>query len=295
MATVARVTRVANPRRGRGKVRAKRRNPRHRRRLTAKQIRYFGTKAQKAGLKRRKKHTKRTTAVVNPRRKRASVTRNPRRRRATRNPALVVTLGAVNPARRKTYMAKRKRKSNPRRRYAARRRNPVVRTVTRRRRLNVRHRRRSMRRRNPMPSFFGAAGARGLGTTIAGGLVGVAAAKLLPGLVPAGLIPITGIWPRVLITGVAAWGAGTAATKFVGKSFGDAVFFGGLMQTGSMVLNALLPNFKVGGIPLALSGLGELVPGQFPVPQNPLRISAPAPTQARVTMNGLTRAFGVAL
>ena len=67
------------------------------------------------------------------------------------------------------------------------------------------------------------------------------------------------------------------------------------MQTGSMVLNAVLPNFRVGGVPLALSGLGDLVPGRFPVPQNPLRIPAPAPAQARVTMNGLARAYGVAL
>jgi hypothetical protein len=186
-------------------------------------------------------------------------------------------------------MAKRKR-SNPRRRYAARRSNTSVRVVARHRR-RVTHR----RRHNPLPAFFGAGGAKGLGTTLAGGLLGVAAAKLLPGLVPAGLIPITGVWPRVIITGAAAWGAGTAATKYVGKAFGEAVFFGGLMQTGSLVLNALLPNFTVGGVPLSLSGLGELVPGQFPVPQNPLRISAPAPTQARVTMNGLARAYGVAL
>ena len=66
-------------------------------------------------------------------------------------------------------------------------------------------------------------------------------------------------------------------------------------QTGSQALNLLLPNFTVGGIPLALSGMGELMPGSYPVPQNPLRITAPVPTQARVTMNGLTRSFGVAL
>lgn len=188
-------------------------------------------------------------------------------------------------------MAKRRvKKSNPRRRYAARRRNASVRVVTRRRRMGVRH-----RRRNPLPSFFGASGSRGLGTTLAGGLIGVAAAKLIPGLIPAGLIPIGGVWPRVVISGLAAWGAGTVAAKYVGAAFGQAVMFGGYMQTGSLVLNALLPNFRVGGVPLALSGLGELVPGSFPVPQNPLRIPAAAPTQARVTMNGLTRAFGVAL
>ena len=187
-------------------------------------------------------------------------------------------------------MAKRRvKKSNPRRRYAARRRNTAVRVVTRRRRMGVRH-----RRRNPMPAFFGASGSKGLGTTLAGGLIGVVAAKLIPGLIPANLIPTQGVWPRVIMAGVAAWGAGTVATKYMGSAFGQAVMFGGFMQTGSLVLNALLPNFKVGGVPLALSGLGELVPGSFVVPQNPLRIQA-APTQARVTMNGLARAYGTAL
>jgi len=192
-------------------------------------------------------------------------------------------------------MAKRRRKSNPRRRVAARRRNTAVRVVTRHRRRGS-ARRTIHRRRNPgMPSFFGGVGARGLGTTIAGGLLGVAAAKLIPGLIPANLLPISGGWMKVVVTGVSAWAAGTAATKFVGAAFGGAVMFGGLMQTGSQALNLLLPNFTVGGVPLALSGLGELMPGSFPVPQNPLRLPAPVPTQARVTMNGLARSFGVAL
>jgi len=193
-------------------------------------------------------------------------------------------------------MVKRRRKSNPRRRVAARRRSTAVVVTRHRRRGNVRRRVMHHRRRNPgIPSFFGGVGARGLGTTIAGGLIGVAAAKLIPGLIPANLVPAGGVWTRVVITAAAAWAAGTAATKFVGAAFGSAVMFGGAMQTGSMALNALLPNFKVGGVPLALSGMGELMPGSFPVPQNPLRIQAPVPTQARVTMNGLTRSFGVAL
>jgi hypothetical protein len=191
-------------------------------------------------------------------------------------------------------MAKRRRKLNPRRRVAARRRNTAV-VISRHRRRGTARRRVVRRRRNPVPSFFGASGPRGLGTTIAGGLLGVAAAKLIPGLVPANLLPIQGTWAKVVVTGVSAWAAGTAATKFVGAAFGQAVMFGGMMQTGSMALNALLPNFKVGGIPLALSGMGELMAGSFPVPQNPLRIPAPVPTQARVTMNGLARAYGVAL
>jgi len=193
-------------------------------------------------------------------------------------------------------MVKRRRKSNPRRRVAARRRNTAVRSVTRSRRRASARRTIHRRRRNPgMPSFFGGAGARGLGTTIAGGLIGVAAAKLIPGLIPANLLPVSGGWMKVVVTGVSAWAAGTAATKFVGSAFGGAVMFGGLMQTGSQALNLLLPDFRVGGIPLALSGLGELMPGSYPVPQNPLRLPAPVPTQARVTMNGLARSFGVAL
>lgn len=192
-------------------------------------------------------------------------------------------------------MAKRRRKvSNPRRRVAARRRNPVVRVVRRRRSMISRGRRHNRRTRNPLPSFFGGTGARGLGTSLAGGLLGVAAAKLIPGFVPGNILG-TSPWAKVAITGVSAYAAGTLARKFGGNVFGDAVLFGGAMQTGSMLLNILLPNFKVGGVPLALSGMGELMPGRFPVPQNPLRIPAPVPTQARIGVSGLDRAFGRAI
>lgn len=189
-------------------------------------------------------------------------------------------------------MAKRRRKSNPRRRVAARRRNTVVRVATRsRRRGTISRGRRHNRRRNPMPSFFGGTGARGLGMSLAGGLLGVAAAKLIPGFVPGNILG-TSAWAKVAVTGVSAWAAGTLAKKFGGAVFGDAVLFGGAMQTGSLLLNILLPNFKVGGVPLALSGMGELMPGSYPVPQNPLRIQAPIPVQARIGVSGLDRAFG---
>lgn len=192
-------------------------------------------------------------------------------------------------------MAKRRRKSNPRRRVAARRRNTAVRVVTRHRRRSMISRgRRHNRRRNPMPSFFGSSGARGLGTSLAGGLLGVAAAKLIPGFVPGNILG-TSPWAKVAITGASAWAAGTLAKKFGGAVFGDAVLFGGAMQTGSMLLNILLPNFRVGGVPLALSGMGELMPGSFPVPQNPLRMAGPVPVQARIGTSGLDRAFGRAI
>jgi len=69
------------------------------------------------------------------------------------------------------------------------------------------------------------------------------------------------------------------------------------MQTASVALNAFLPSiYQQLGI-----GLGDLLPGQFAVPQNPIRAAIPPPAppvqpasggQARVTMNGLARAYG---
>jgi len=130
---------------------------------------------------------------------------------------------------------------------------------------------------------------------IGGGLVGVAAAKLLPrtlGSTFSGIPGGMGQYGGLVLTGVSAWAAGWAASKFVSPTFGSAVLFGGLMQLGSVALNMFLPSFAVGGVPLALNGMGEFVPGQFSVPQNPLRLpAAPAPT-ARVEMNGLNRAYG---
>jgi len=199
-------------------------------------------------------------------------------------------------------MARRRkaRRTNPRRRRTA-----VA--APRRRRRNAsrvmvmaprRHRRRTHvrgRRRNPAVVFGSSVfGRQGL-TLIGGGLLGVAAAKFLPTLVPAALQMGGSTIARVVITGASAWIASIAAGKIpgMGHQFADAVMFGGLMQTGSVALNALLPGFKIGGVPVALSGMGELVPGQFGVPQNPLRLPA-VPAQARVNMNGLARVYGTA-
>jgi len=132
-------------------------------------------------------------------------------------------------------------------------------------------------------------------TLIGGGLVGVAAAKFLPTLVPSSMTFTQSNIGRFVITGASAFAAGWVASK-VNREFGGAVLFGGLMQTGSVALNALLPGFTIGGVPIGLSGMGELMPGQFVVPQNPLRLPPPPapPTNARVTMNGLARAYGTA-
>jgi hypothetical protein len=158
MAEVQRKRTLVNPAR-----RRKRRN-RARRKMTAKQIRHFGTKRQKAALKasrkrkrtnRARRHAPRTNAA--PRRsRRARRAARPKHRRRTRraNPGGIVEV-ALNPAprRRKKVAAtrKRRRKSHSRRRSNVRhRRNPAPMTHRRRRRStgHRRNRRRSVRR-NP--------------------------------------------------------------------------------------------------------------------------------------------------
>lgn len=334
MATILKVTRLANPRGG-GRRRARMTSP--------KQIAIFGTPAQKAALRR-----SRAARRVNPRRRRniaagfhdedgyfhpirASHDYSPqrageKRKRKRKNPALVVTLGALNPRHTRSTMATRRRRrnrrsvtvrrtsrgrfarrhSNPKRVYRRRRHNAriVVVAPRRRRRSNPRrhvrrpnarrHNRRHYGRRHN-PSLFGQSlTSTGSLKLIGGGLVGVAAAKFLPTMLPAGLANIAGggFLSRVLVTGVSAFAAGWAAGK-VDRAFGDGVLFGGLMQTASVALNALLPGFSIGGVPI---GMGELMPGAFSVPQNPLRLPPPPPqaTGARVTINGLARAYGPA-
>lgn len=302
MAVTVRVRRVANPQRRK----KKRRNAR-RRKLTPRQIKFFGTKRQKAALKASRKRKCRT---ARPRRaaRRVLVVANPRRRvkakrrrravrrtrRPSRNPALVVTLGSVNPKKRRRAKvarrrkAVRKRKANPSRRRTRRRNATRVVVVAPRSRRN----RRVGRRRRRNPELFGVrAGGIGSIKMILGGLIGVAAAKFLPTIVPVGIVGTSNVI-RVVLTGAAAYVSGMLAERVVDKQTAGAVYFGGMMQTGSVALNWLLPSV---GQQIGLTGLGDLVAGQFPIPQNPLRLPpAPVPTQARVNMSGLYRAFGSA-
>ena len=305
MATVTRVRRVANPRR--------KKNVARRRKLTPKQIKFFGTSRQKAALKAKRreaalkakrKHTKRTKPnparrkVVakrkparNPARRTKKVTRRKTKKVANRrrfpNPAFVVTLGAINPRKRSKSVAKgnkkkkytkRAKSANPRR--TKKRKNPT-RVVVYKTKAVKHH-----RRRNPI-DLFGQKTTAGLAKVIAAGLVGVAAAKFLPTLLPATFVSsnIT----RTIATAVAAWVSGFAAAKVTDKNIGDAVMFGGFMQTASVALNAFLPSIG------KQVGLGELMPGKFPVPQNPLMIPAPvAAPNARIGVSGLNRSFGSA-
>lgn len=293
MAVIKRAVRlVGNPRR---KSRPKRRNAKHRRRsMTAKQIKFFGTKRQRAALKSRRK------VAANPRRRRsASAAKHSRRRVSRRNPALVVTLGSLNPTRRKSTVARKRRKKSANPRRHARRRTsrsaPRMFVMAPRRRgrrrvsSNPRRRRAVYSRRRRNPSFMGTNVTSGaMLQMVAGGLVGVTAAKMIPRLLPAGLR--TGNFMNVIATLASAVAAGMLTTRFVNANIGSAVLFGGLMQTGSVALNAFIPG--LGG----QFSLGELMAGGFPVPQNPIRagIAAPVANSARVTMSGLTRAYGTA-
>ena len=309
MATRVRVTRLANPRKRRAAA------PR-RRRVAASRTRKRNAKGHFISAR---KHRKRTVAKANPVRRRRRnaapkvVTRyktrtrtvvryrnryvkakaNPVRRRKNRahskrnasrrrNPALLVTLGAVNP-RRKNMAHRRRRRS---------RKNPTTVTVRRNRRHTVRasarrtHRRRrnsSVRRRNPV--LFGSnMSATTVAKTTLSVLVGVTIAKLVPPMLPAALTSSPAM--RVIVTGVTAFVAGMAGNK-MGAEIGSGILLGGLAQTASQALNAFVPSI---GSQIGLSGgrgMGMLVPGGFPIPQNPVNAAALAPVTAMVPAKGV--------
>jgi hypothetical protein len=217
--------------------------------LTAKQVKFFGTKAQRAALKRKKV--------------------SPGRRRVAKNSSSVPAVAAPRKKRRKR---------------------PAVVGV-------MPHRKRA---KNPGgASLFGSSltSKNGL-MIIGGGFTGLIVAKTLPSLLPSSSIGSSSTGKFVLAL-ASAWAGAWAGRKFVSSSFGDGVLFGGMIQAGSIALDAFLPAvYSSLGI-----GLGDLMPGKFPVPQNPIRaalaskqIAAPvAPgSTPRVAMSGLTRAFGSA-
>ncbi len=140
------------------------------------------------------------------------------------------------------------------------------------------------RRRNPALSLTGGSN---MAKAVVGGLAGVAITKIVPGFLPQGLIssPIL----KVAVSGGVAY-----LSYMLGKKVGlkeetaSAVLFGGLMQTGSVAIASFFS-----GIPVVNRlALGDLVPGRFTLPENPLRLPPPPPTNARVTTSGIQRAFG---
>ena len=212
----------------------------------------------------------------NPRRVYAKTT-NRRRHHHRRNPA-----------------ARRPNEPNRRRHH---RRNPTRVIVVQKKANRRRH-----HSRNPLPSLFGAPlfGKASL-ELVGGGILGVVATKFIPTLFPASLTGgLTGSnIGKTIVTGVSAVVGGWAGSK-VSPQLGQGMLFGGMMQTLSVALNAFLPTVYAQLNPQ----LGDLLPGAYTVPQNPIRAALPAPAmpstaipagaQARVTMNGLARAYGSA-
>ena len=212
-----------------------------------------------------------------------------------------------NPTRRRAKakrVYRRRRATNSRRTYR-RRRNPVAVAPVRRRKRYYRRNRRSnrgrsrrmnYRRRRHNPQLFGKSGMKDMLLMVGGGLVGVAATKYLPTLIPAPMLASFGSSSlvSVAITGAGAFVAGWLAGK-ISKEFGEAVLFGGLMQTGSSLLNAFAPASVSGA--LALSGVGDIVPtGMFPVPNNQFRSyvppAPPAAAGGRKGVGAFRGAFG---
>ena len=263
-------------------------NPRHRRRnLSAKQIKYFGTKRQRAAL-RANRHRRRTNPPVARR-------KNSRKRN---NPALVVTLGSVaNPKRRNTVAHtktnRRRRRANVRHHhrrrngtFMSRRRNTTHRTNRRRRTYATHHHRvrrngpkiivmkpnrRYNRRRNPISTelfgqpLFG----RNSIEIISGAFGGLILAKFIPTLFPTSItggIASSSIG-RVVISGISAVVGAWAVSK-INAPAGQGALLGGMVQTLSIALNAFLPSAYASVS--QYSTLGDLTPGSYPLPQNPI-------------------------
>lgn len=126
-----------------------------------------------------------------------------------------------------------------------------------------------------------------------GVLVGVAATKYLPTLIPQSIrdmVPAAGGLGGVAVTGVGAFAAQWIAKKLgMGPAFSDAVLLGGLAMTASQLLNIFAPPSLSNA--LALSGMGDIVPGYFPVPQNSVTNRAPVVAMPGVSGLGAYRAF----
>jgi hypothetical protein len=237
-------THIQNPARSRGR---KKSMAKKRRKMSAKQIRHFGTKRQKAALRAKRsrpatKHRARTKP--NPPRKRRAVTRRRVAKKTAhkrRNPTPAIVLwGAGNPAKRRSTVAKTH--SKKRRRATAKRANTAGRRHTRK---VVHHRR---RRSNPA----------GLGRPMdwlqggAGVIAGVVGTRAIPQMVlgPSNTGPM-----GYVANAIAALGLGWLAHVFVKKPvITTAVIAGGFAGLLSRIIADKTPF----GAQLSLSGgLGD--------------------------------------
>ena len=266
---------------------------RRKRKLSPAQIRFFGTKRQRAALKARG-HRKRTAnsgkfSIRRTKKRIKSRTSSPwkesfvrtvkkSRRRRTGNPSRILTLSlpTINNPRKKrskkTTMARTKRRVHRRKRVA----NPV-----RRRRVTAVRRRRHTRRSNPAtakvvyryrknrarrrthrrnPSML-----RGRAGSIGGMLAGAATTYFVVGMLPASLT--TGMIGWATIGAVALVQGKVVGGVFKKAALGRDMTTGGLLYLGLRVISDVFPS--IGGyLPFSLKGgMGLIAPSSFYVPQ----------------------------
>lgn len=284
MAVTRKVRTVVNPSRGK------------RRKLTPKQIRFFGTKAQRAALRRSRSRKPAASTSHTKKHRRA-----PRRSSMQNNPGEIVSI-LLNPPQSKefTQMAKTKKRAAPK----SRRHNAAHATAKRRThhrmatKANPGRRRRTVRH-NPAPRVGG------LITNALWIIAGAVGSKLLTqAVLGAKNSGAFGYGGNALATALLGFGT----TKMLkNESAGNAVIAGGVVQ---IVLRALT-DFTPFGKYTSQLGLGDYLASNFVVPQryvDPLnsamvelppgwapRLPAPAPAAASAGMSGASLYGGAAL
>lgn len=285
MAVTRKVRTVVNPSRGK------------RRKLTPKQIRFFGTKAQRAALRRSRSRKPAASTSHTKKHRRA-----PRRSSMQNNPGEIVSI-LLNPPQSKefTQMAKTKKRAAPK----SRRHNAAHATAKRRThhrmatKANPAGRRRRTVRHNPAPRVGG------LITNALWIIAGAVGSKLLTqAVLGAKNSGAFGYGGNALATALLGFGT----TKMLkNESAGNAVIAGGVVQ---IVLRALT-DFTPFGKYTSQLGLGDYLASNFVVPQryvDPLnsamvelppgwapRLPAPAPAAASAGMSGAGLYGGAAL
>jgi len=253
---------VSNPHRPKKR---KRKNPK---KLSAKQIKFFGTKRQRAALKakRRKKVTKnpktrvRTRVVVKKVYVKAKTKkRNPRRRvkvakRRRRSNPQIISLGLLNPSKGRVTVKKahrrkaRRRVSNPKRRVVVKKS------------YHAKGHRHHRRRTNPGNIL-------GNGKRVLGALGGFAAMKIARGFVPASLASGSQAMSVAIDFGLAI-GIGMLAKKFAPGSAED-VQLGALITASNTAINTFFPSLAA-YTGMSGYGMGIYQQAKFAVPENPI-------------------------
>jgi hypothetical protein len=245
---------ASNPKKAKRRASAKKRNP---------------TKTKVVYRTKYKTRTKKVYVKSKPRRK-----ANAKRRRSSNPGPYLLTMSPVgNPKRRrKSTVAKTKRKASAKGR--SRKSNP-----TRRRRSTTRRNHRP-RSRNPMDSSLLKKGA--------GVFIGFSAAKKVPPMLGASMnsSPMMSLLSTAITAGVVAW----VAKRFIPGPIAEGVLWGGVGGVINQAWNSWAPSSIVG-----YAGVGDFVRGGFPLPQGPVRYPmalAPAvtPTGSQVNVG----AFGPA-